>query len=210
MKVLAIRKAVKLFILTLVAAAMVNQSSYAYVAKYKEDYFKLYHTHYQYNPDDYMENIYWLERAIKADFANPYFAYTKIENEQQWEKYRYLFQMHLNLKLIEQYLRLGNIYDKKVVYFYDSQWKDEYLRNMEKTKSCYEFCYTYWQEAQLWAEKASVGKFNYLYITSLQNWEDERFRITEGKLDYKKTLDRELARVNKVIEDLKKLNKDTY
>ena len=54
-KVLAIRKAVKLFILTLVAAVMVNQSSYAYVAKYKEDYFKLYHTHYQYNPDDYME-----------------------------------------------------------------------------------------------------------------------------------------------------------
>ena len=77
MKVLAIRKAVKLFILTLVAAVMVNQSSYAYVAKYKEDYFKLYHTHYQYNPDDYMENIYWLERAIKADFANPYFMTTE-------------------------------------------------------------------------------------------------------------------------------------
>ena len=55
----------------------------------------------------------------------------KITTKTEWEKYRYLFQMHLNLKLIEQHLRLGRIYDKKVAYFYDAPWKDEYLRKIK-------------------------------------------------------------------------------
>lgn len=182
----------------------------AYVVKYKEDYYKLYHIHYTQASDDCMENIYWLEKAVNADFANPLYAYTKIENEDQWEKYRYIFQMHLNLRLIEQHLRLGRIYDKKVAYFYDAPFKDEYLRNLEKTLSCYQACYYYWTEAQIWAEKASTTKFNFLYITNLQNWEDERERIVSGKLDYKKTLDREIERVQKVIDKLVAMEDKTY
>ncbi len=182
----------------------------AYVVKYKEDYYKLYHIHYAQLPDDCMENIYWLEKAVNADFANPLYAYTKIENEDQWEKYRYIFQMHLNLRLIEQHLRLGRIYDKKVAYFYDAPFKDEYLRNLEKTLSCYQACYYYWTEAQIWAEKASTTKFNFLFITNLQNWEDERERIVSGKLDYKKTLDREIERVQKVIDKLVAMEDKTY
>lgn len=182
----------------------------AYVVKYKEDYYKLYHIHYAQLPDDCMENIYWLEKAVNADFANPLYAYTKIEDESQWEKYRYIFQMHLNLKLIEQHLRLGRIYDKKVAYFYDAPFKDEYLRNLEKALSCYKAAYYYWTEAQLWAEKASTTKFNFLYITNLQNWEDERERIVSGKLDYKKTLDREIQRVQKVIDDFLAMEDKNY
>lgn len=197
----------KAFSLCAVLALFAVQKADAYVAKYKEDYYKLYHVHHQQLPDDIIENIWWLEKATKADFCNPLYAYTKIEDEAQWEKYRCLFQMHLNLKLIEQHLRLGNIYDKKVAYFYDAPWKDEYLRNLEKAKSCYEICYAYWQEASIWAEKANEGKFKFLHLTGLQNWEDERERIGNGKLDYKKTLDRELSRLNRVIEDLKKMNK---
>ncbi len=202
--------AVKIASLCLVLLCSSLNRASAYVCKYKEDYFKLYHVHHQQLPDDVMENIYWLERAVKADFANPLYAYAKIENRQQWEKYRYLFQMHLNLKLIEQHLRLGRIYDKKVAYFYDAPWKDEYLRNLEKAKSCYEICYAYWQEASLWAEKANEGKFKFLFITGLQNWEDERERIFTGSLDYKKILDRELARLNGVIEDLKAMESKGY
>ena len=182
----------------------------AYVCKYKEDFYKLYHVHYRQDPDDCIENIYWLEQAVNADFANPYYAMAKIENEQQWEKYRYLFQMHVNLKLIEQYLRLGRIYDKKVAYFYDAPWKDEYLRNLEKAQSCYQAGYYYWQEARLWAEKASTAGFRFLFITDQQNWEDERERIESGSLDYKKTLDRELARLETVIADLVAMEDKTY
>ena len=86
-------------ILLLLSALFASQS-HAYMVKYKEDFYRLYHIHYQQHPDDCIENIYWLEKAAQADFCNPLYADAKIETEKQWEKYRYLFQMHLNLKLI--------------------------------------------------------------------------------------------------------------
>jgi hypothetical protein len=118
--------------------------------------------------------------------------------------------MHLNLKLIEQHLRLGRIYDKKVAYFYDAPWKDEYLRNIEKAIACYEAGYYYWKEAQLWAEKANTKKFNFLFITDLQNWEDERERIKTGELNYKQILDRELTRLKNVRAEFIAMDSKNY
>ena len=180
------------------------------MVKYKEDWYRLYHVHYQQYPDDCMENIYWLERAVKADFANPLYANAKIETEKEWEKYRYMFMMHLNLKLIEQHLRLGRIYDKKVANFYDAPWKDEYIRNLEKALSCYKTGLIYWQEAQLWAEKANVREFNFLYLTDLQYWEDERERIKTGELDYSKMLNREITRVQTVRDNFIAMKSENY
>ena len=184
------------------------QPAFSYMVKYKEDYYRLYHVHYAQFPDDCIENIYWLEKALQADFCNPLYADAKINTEADWEKYRYLFMMHINLKLIEQHTRLGRTYDKQVAHFYDAPWRDAYIENLNKAKSCYEAGLYYWREAKLWAEKANVGKFKFLFITDLQNWEDERERIGTGKLDYEKTLNRELARVNKVIEEFEKMNKE--
>ncbi len=177
------------------------------MVKFKEDWYKLYHVHYQQYPDDCIENIYWLEKAAQADFCNPQFADFKVESEKQWEKYRYLFQMHINLKLIEQHLRLGRTYDKKCIYFYDAPWKEEYLRNMEKALSCYKAGLYYWQEAKLWCEKSSNASFNFLYITEKQNWEDERERIVNGQLNYEKMLNREISRLEKNIEELNSMEK---
>ncbi len=185
-------------------------SSPAWICKYKEDYLKLYHVHYGQNSDDCLENIYWLEQAVKADFANPLYACTKITNEEEWEKYRYLFMLHINLKLIEQHLRLGRIYDKSAAYFYDAPYKDEYLRNLKTAKEAYTICYTYWEEAKIWAEKANTGKFRFLILTGIQNWEDERERVSTGSLNYQKILDRELTRLNKVIDDLVAMEGKNY
>ena len=179
--------------------------AFSYMVKYKEDYYKLFHVHYQQYPDDVMENIYWLEKAVQADFCNPLYAGVKIDNEDDWEKYRYLFMMHINLKLIEQHLRLGRTYDKKTAKFYDAPWKDLYIENLKKAKSCYEAGLYYWQEAKLWAEKANVGKFKFLFLTDIQNWEDERERVGNGNLDYDKILNREMSRVQKVIDDFEKM-----
>lgn len=179
----------------------------AEMVKYKEDWYKLYHVHYQQYPDDCIENIYWLEKAAQADFCNPQYCDFKITTEKQWEKYRYLFQMHINLKLIEQHLRLGRIYDKKCIYFYDAPWKDEYLRNMEKALSCYKAGLYYWQEAKLWCEKSNGSSFNFLFITEKQNWEDERERIVNGNLDYEKMLNREITRLEKNIKELNEMDK---
>ncbi len=189
----------------LLLALLAGTRSFAYMVKYKEDFYRLYHVHYQQYPDDCIENIYWLEKAVQADFCNPLYADAKITTKKEWEKYRCLFQMHLNLKLIEQHLRLGRTYDKKAAYFYDAPWKDEYLRNLEKCLSCYEAGLAYWREAKLWAEKASVRDFDFLCLTDLQFWEDERERIRTGDLDYGGMLEREIRRVRAVMSDLEAL-----
>jgi len=186
------------------------QPGFSYFVTFKEQYYKLFHVHYQQYPDDVMENIYWLEKAVEADFCNPQYALAKITNEQDWEKYRYLFMMHINLKLIEQHMRLGRYWDKQVAYFYDAPWKDEYIRDLETTLSCYKAGLYYWQEAKLWAEKASTGNFKFLFLTDIQNWEDECFRVTTGELDYEKILNREIDRVQQVIKDFLAMDEKTY
>lgn len=187
-----------------------NFPAHSFMVKYKEDWFRLYHIHYQQYPDDCIENIYWLEKAAQADFCNPLYAYAKIEDEKSWQKYRYLFQMHINLKLVEQHLRLGRIYDKKIAHFYDAPWKDEYVHDLEKALSCYNAGFYYWKEAKLWAEKANAESFDFSFITDLQFWEDERERIKTGSLDYEKMLVRETERVKKVRSDFLAMENEKY
>jgi hypothetical protein len=190
-----------LFILIL----FISLPSFSWAVKYKEEYYNLYHVHYQQYPDDVMENIYWLERSVAADFCNPQFALAHIDDETHWEKYRFLFMMHINLKLAEQHLRLGRYWDKNIAYFYDAPWKNEYLRDLGTAESCYKTGLYYWEEAKLWAEKANQKKFNFMYLTDIQNWEDESARINLGDLDYERTINRELERLTSVQDDLKKM-----
>jgi hypothetical protein len=171
-----------------------------YFVTYKEQYYRLFHVHYIQYPDDSMENIYWLEKAMKADFANPLYALTLIENEIQWEKYRYLFNMHINIKLIEQYLFLGNKWNKRNAYFYNAPWKDQNLESLETAETCFRTALYYWDEAVAWAQKANERRFRWIDLQKIQFWEDEALRIENGKLNYAKTIKRELDLLQKVRE----------
>lgn len=182
----------------------------AWAVTFKEEFYKLYHTHYNQYPDDTMENIYWLERAVEADFCNPLYALGKISNEKDWAKYRYLLMMHINLKLVEQHLRLGSKWDKQTAYFYNAPWKEQNLDSLNTAESCYNTALYYWNEAKIWAEKANVREFRFLFLTDLQNWEDERERIAAGELNYERTIGRELARLQKVRSDFLAMDENTY
>ncbi len=183
---------------------------HAWTVRYKEQFYRLYHVHYKQYPDDVLENLYWLERAIEADFANPLYALGKIANEQEWEKYRYLFMMHLNLKMTEQHLRLGSKWDKKVAYFYNAPWKEQNLESLDTAELCYRTALFYWKEAILWAEKAQIKEFRFLFLLDLQSWEDERERIATGELNYERTISRELGRLEKVRQDFLAMDENTY
>jgi hypothetical protein len=183
----------------------------AYFVTYKEQYYRLYHIHYIQYPDDSIENIYWLEKAMKADFCNPLYALALIENETDWEKYRYLFNMHINLKMIEQYLYLGNKWNKRNAYFYNAPWKDLNLKSLETAEACYRTALHYWTAATEWAEKAREKRFYFINLERVQFWEDEAQRIETGKLDYAKTINRELASLQKVREKFQAMSDDgTY
>jgi len=192
-------------LLTLVPGIPLN----AYYATYKEQYYRLYHLHYIQYPDDTMENIYYLEKALKADFCNPLHAIALIEDEIQWEKYRYLFMMHINLKLIEQYILLGNKWNKRNAYFYNAPWKDVNLEALETAEACFRAALSYWKDAVEWAEKAQERRFRFIYLDRVKFWHDEATRIENKSLNYEKTLNRELARLQQVREQFQAMQ-NTY
>jgi hypothetical protein len=157
-----------------------------------------------------MENIYWLEQAVKADFANPLYALALIEDETQWEKYRYLFMMHTHLKLIEQYLYLGNKWNKRNAYFYNAPWKTQNLESLETAETCYRTALSYWETAREWAEKAQDTRFRFINLARVQFWEDEAGRIEDKALDYGKIITRELALLQRVREKFQAMDGNTY
>lgn len=189
---IGMKRSVLFALLLLTAAAGLA----AYPVYFKEQYYRLFHTHYIQYPDDAIENIYWLERARGADFCNPLYALAKIENERQWERYRYLMNMHLELKLIEQHLALGSKFDKRVAYFYNAPWKDQNLESLKIAETAYKAALAYWPAAVEWARKAEVLRF--VRLPDVQAWEDQAQRIVSGDLDYSDIIADELSRVSRV------------
>ncbi|MCK5154414.1 MAG: hypothetical protein KAQ93_08660 [Spirochaetales bacterium] len=186
--------------------ALAQVSSYKIL--YAEQYYKLYHQNlYQY-PEDFNGNIWYLERALSRPFVNPLNALTIIENQDVWERYRYLFYLHVNLKLIEQYRHLGSKYDKRVAYFFNEPWKEANLKSLDIAESYYIAAEYYWREALLWIDK--LKDVEYFFLTDIQNWEDERFRIVTGDLDYEEILGMDLAKLKKVRADYMAMDENTY
>jgi hypothetical protein len=202
------RRAVLALILLLSAALGAAPPAAAYPVYYKEQYFKLFHTHYIEYPDDAIENIYWLERARKADFCNPLYALAKIDDKAHWERYRYLLDMHLNLKLIEQHLVLGSKFDKRLAYFYNAPWKEENLESLKTAESAYKAALAYWPEAKELAKKAMALRWTML--DDAEYWVGEAYRIDSGELDYEKIIGNQLTRLAKVRADFEKMDGSTY
>jgi hypothetical protein len=180
----------------------------AYPVYYKEQFYRLFHTHYIEYPDDAIENIYWLERAKKADFCNPLYAMAKIEDERHWERYRYLLDMHLDLKLIEMHLALGSKYDKRVAYFFNAPWKAENLDSLKTAEAAYEAALLYWDEAKALAKKAMA--LRWVMLEDAEYWVGEAYRIDSGELDYAKIIGKQLTRLREVRAQFEKMDATTY
>ena len=197
------RKLLSLALLFLLCSTGVS----AYKILYAEQFYRLYHLHFYQYPDDTMENIFYLERALKSDFVNPLYALAEIENEEQWAQYRTLFKMHVNLKLVDLYLTLGSKYDKMNAYFYNAPWRERNLESLEKAEQAYRVALEYWREARSWA-----ARLPWLYhnLEEIQIWEDERERIWSGDLDYGEIIGAHLARLQQVREKFLNMDENTY
>ncbi len=180
----------------------------AYRILYAEQYYKLYALQlYQY-PDDTMENISYLELALKADFVNPLYALARIENPREWERYRYLFKMHVNLKLVELYLTLGSKYDKMAAYFYNAPWKAQNLDSLETAERAYRVALGYWEEAKKWSSRAA--ELRSIHLEEIQRWEDESWRIQTRDLDYERIVGDHLERLAEVRRAFQRMDENTY
>jgi hypothetical protein len=200
----------KIIALAALFALLPAMTASAYFVTYKEQYYRLFHVHLQQTPDDIIENIYWLEKALAAPFCNPLFALAHIENEVQWEKYRNLFMMHLNIKMTEQHLRLGSKWNKRHAYFYNAPFRDMVLDSLETAEICFNAATYYWEQAREWAQKANAGRFRWINLQRVQFWEDEAARIQSGALNYGRTINRELTLLQHVRRQFQDMDENTY
>ena len=182
-------------------------SVFSYKILYAEQFYRLYHSHFYQYPEDYLENIYYLEQSLRSDFANPLNALARIKNKTEWRRYMNLFKMHVSLKLTELYLGLGSKYDKMDAYFYNYPWKRENLKSLDVAEESYSFARIYWKETVKWQKKVEKS---WTVLEEVQKWEDESFRIEENLLDYDDIIDSHIKRLKSVREKYENMDKGTY
>jgi len=180
----------------------------AYRIEYKEQLYKMYHRQLYMYPLDIAENIHWLEQALRADFANPLNALAVIHTPEEWERYRNLFVMHLDLKLVELYLLWGSKYNKQEAYFFNAPFKKENLASLDKAEKLFKYSLTYWAQAKEYAAQAASRKW--LNLKEVQEWEDEMARIQDGSLDYAAIVDKHLAKLETVRATFRNMDASTY
>jgi hypothetical protein len=175
---------------------------------YAEQYYQLYHRNFYQYPEDFRENIWYLERALARPFVNPLNAMAEIQDKSEWERYRYLFAMHVNLELVKQYRLWGSKYDKRNAFFFNEPWKEQNLESLETAESHYETALYYWNRALIWWARAQ--KTEYHHLEEIQYWEDERERIESGELDYAAIISRDLQRLRGVRQAFEHMDESTY
>jgi len=197
----------RLLLLSLVVLGS-SAPAMAYKILYAEQWYNLVHRHLHEDPDSTLENIYYLERALRADFANPLNALTVIKDEKEWARYRALFRMHVNLLLVQQTLILGANYDKQNAYFYNYPWKWANLDSLDKAEKIYQTAFSYWKDAQTYSAEATNKPM--FWLDGLQEWTDEQWRIETGDLDYQKIIQKQLDRLAKVRAAFQAMDSKTY
>ncbi|MCK5736652.1 MAG: hypothetical protein KAH21_09245 [Spirochaetaceae bacterium] len=187
-----------------------SSNLYAWKVQYAEQFYKLYHQHLYRYPVDSAENVYYLSMALKSPFANPLNAIAQIENEKEWEKYRNLFEMHVYLRITDEYLAMAAKYDKFNAYFYNYPWKSANLDSLRTAESYYYLALETWNLAQSYCEVAREDRFRWVNLEEIQYWEDEAFRIEQGELDYRDIIENHLSRLHRVRDEFEAMNYDTY
>lgn len=203
-----ISKAMKKFFVMIPLLFSSLFSLYALPILYAEHYYRLYHLNLHRYPIDYLENLVYLEQALKAPFVNPLNAIAKVETEKEYNYYQALFKMHCNLKVVETYRLLGAKWDKQKAYWFNAPFREINLDGLKKAEGLYQVAKLYWEEAKRWSKKAS--QYPYLELKEVQFWMDECWRIENGELDYGKYIEKDLNRIAQVRADYEAMDDETF
>lgn len=202
------KKTFVILILIIIGASAFAYPGYKVI--YKEQYYKLYHQQLYMYPENYAENIRWLESTLRADFANPLYAMTPITNDIEWKWYRNHFNLHTNLLLTQTYLQWANKYIKQNAYFYNAPWKEENLKSLEKAKKLIKMASVYWTESLKSKEDIDAMQLYFMNLEGIQHWEDEYVRIKNNELNYETIINRENTHIKTIEAEFESMDESTY
>lgn len=160
---------------------------------YKEDFYRLYNEWLYPDTDSVSRNIYFLEMAYISPFDHPIRALTPITNDIQYERYKNLLMMHICALLTKGYIDYGYLYMKEHIYFFNAEYKKDYLDGYDISEYYFNHAKNYWDKTLDYAagaDRIKGFKTDFIYI------EDELYRIESGNLDYYKVVTNLLDRIN--------------
>lgn len=171
---------------------------YKTVPHYLEDYYELYGLKQYYNENTLRKNIERMKTALTCKFRHPSQALTKIETEEEYQKYRNLMFMHINMLILRDYLKIAARYDKRKIYFFNLEFSKEIQESLDIAEGLYKEAMPYWFEARRYAERASDFKIT----TDLGFIESERYAIIHGETNFEKIINGYLTKVNEKKSEL--------
>jgi hypothetical protein len=133
---------------------------------------------------------------LDAPFDNPVRSLALIETENDFQRYKALFKMHMSLLIIDSYLQLARRFDKEHVYFFNLWFAKELKESFTIARYFYEISLNYWEEAKKYALEVDdiPGRIN------LDHWEDEYYLIQTGELDYRAIIVDHLGKLNERLQ----------
>ncbi len=164
--------------------------------RYVEDFFLLYSLKQHYQEDKLRRNIYYLQQALRRRFRHPSQALTKITNQKEYHKYRLLIFMHINLKIMRSYLRIGSLFDKRNLYFYNLDFADELKDSFKIANFFYKKAMPYWKKARQYAKQAST----YPFEIGMDTLESIRYEIMTREIDFTRYINQKIAKLEKKNE----------
>lgn len=168
---------------------------------YAEDYFELYARRSSYGEEEINLNIVFMQGALKSPYRPAYRSLVPIHTEREHEKYRYLLKMHMNVRILQDYLTLGRLYDMQKLYFYHEESKEDLIKSLKRAEYYYLVAQDYWTDVKKFAVDAYVMKDIRI---PLENLEDEMRFIVQRDVDwqYDRILAIHLAKVRANLEKL--------
>lgn len=167
-----------------------------YEPMFFEDFYELYGLPHHYKTLEVKESIYFLVQALTHKFRHPSKALCKIENEQQYHKYRILMFMQSNYLIMRMFLRLGSLYDKRHLYFHDMDFSDDLEISFLIARTYYMEAEKYWKLTKDYAKKAD----DYRFELDLPGIESRRYQIMNGELDFDRIIALHKGKVNAKLD----------
>ncbi|MCP5499361.1 MAG: hypothetical protein H7A25_05630 [Leptospiraceae bacterium] len=164
--------------------------------KFLEDYYELYGLKMHYGENELRKDIYFLKIGLKSRFRHPRNALCHVKSEEEYHKYRLLLFMHLNLQIMRSYMRIGSLYDKRHLYFYNLDFAHELNKSFQTALSFYKQAKPFWADAKKQALEAN----KILKDIDLGTLETERYDISTGKLNFEYIIDTHIARLEKKLK----------
>ncbi len=161
--------------------------------RHLEDFYELYGLPHGYQVQNLKENIYLLNQGLARKFRHPSKSLCKIKTQEEFHKYRLLMFMQIHYLIMRSFMRIGSLYDKRLLYQHDLDFADDLELSFQIAKSYYKQAFVFEKQSRIYARQAN----QYRFILDLPSIESRLFEMKTGKLNFNRIIRRHISKLEK-------------